>query len=40
MTRRLPASSCCSGLGIIAGGIVPSLRHDDALERAPAPATK
>lgn len=29
-----------AGLGIIAGGIVLSLRHDDALERAPAPASK
>ena len=29
-----------AGLGIIAGGIVLSLRHDDALERAPVPATK
>jgi D-galactonate transporter len=29
-----------AGLGIIAGGIVLSLRHDDALERAPAPVAK
>jgi hypothetical protein len=29
-----------AGLGIIAGGIVLSLRHDGALERAPAPASK
>jgi D-galactonate transporter len=29
-----------AGLGIIAGGIVLSLRHDDTLERAPAPVTK
>jgi MFS transporter, ACS family, tartrate transporter len=29
-----------AGLGIIAGGIVLSLRHDDALERAPTPVTK
>jgi ACS family tartrate transporter-like MFS transporter len=29
-----------AGLGIIAGCIVLSLRHDDALERAPASATK
>jgi D-galactonate transporter len=29
-----------AGLGIIAMGIVLSLRHDDALERAPAPAPK
>jgi D-galactonate transporter len=29
-----------AGLGVIAGGIVLSIRHDDALERAPAPVTK
>jgi MFS transporter, ACS family, tartrate transporter len=29
-----------AGLGLIAGGIVLSLRHDEALERAPAPAAK
>jgi hypothetical protein len=29
-----------AGLGIIAGGIVLSLKHDDTLERAPAPTTK
>jgi D-galactonate transporter len=29
-----------AGLGVIAGGVVLSIRHDDALERAPAPVTK
>ncbi len=29
-----------AGLGLIAGGIVLSLKHDDRLERAPAPVTK
>ena len=36
-----PAACCCwRRLGIIAGGIVLSLHHDAALERAPAPASK